>query len=325
LAHALLLSGKFREGWKEYEWRWKVKGMLFCRDFSQPVWNGSSLQGKTLFVYDEQGVGDEIMFASCLPEVIAQSNLCVVETDKRLVPLFSRSFPNALVIDLLARNKAYPSELPQADMKTAIGSLPQFLRPDFLSFSKQQTYLIPDTPQVNIWHKRFEVLGEGPKIGISWRGGKSADIRRIRSTVLEQWDKLFSIHDVHFINLQYGDCTQELREAREAFEVIIHDWEDVDPLKDLDWFAAQISALDLVISVDNATVHMAGALGVKVWTLLPFVPDWRWVLNREDSPWYPTMRLFRQPSPGDWESVMVKVANELHNFKHCSRLEQAQE
>lgn len=94
----------------------------------------------------------------------------------------------------------------------------------------------------------------------------------------------------------------------------VHDWEDADPLKDLDNFAAQISALDLIISVDNSTVHLAGALGIPVWVLLPFAPDWRWMLNRDDSPWYPTMKLFRQPSPGDWEVVIANVSNELRKM-----------
>jgi ADP-heptose:LPS heptosyltransferase len=152
------------------------------------------------------------------------------------------------------------------------------------------------------------------KIGISWRGGKDPKVERIRSIPLEQWELLLSIPCIHFVNLQYGDCSSELNEANKRFGITIYNWEDVDPLKDLDNFAAQIAALDLVISIDNSTVHMAGALGKPIWTLLPFSPDWRWMLNREDSPWYPTMRLFRQSSPGDWESVIVKVKDELLNL-----------
>jgi SAM-dependent methyltransferase len=123
----------------------------------------------------------------------------------------------------------------------------------------------------------------------------------------ENWGKII-------VNLQYGDCTRELNEVKEKLGITIHVWEDANPLKDLDNFAAQIYALDLVISVDNSTVHMAGALGKPVWTLLPFAPDWRWMLNCEDSPWYPTMRLFRQPSPGDWNSVIDKVCEDLKSI-----------
>ena len=143
--------------------------------------------------------------------------------------------------------------------------------------------------------------------------GKASE-KRLRSTVLEQWTALFSVPGVHFINLQYGDCSGELREAAEKLGVTIHHWEDADPLKDLDGFAAQVSALDLVISVDNATVHMAGALGVPVWTLLPFACDWRWMREYEDTPWYKTVRLFRQSSQGDWDKVFERVASYLRQY-----------
>ena len=130
----------------------------------------------------------------------------------------------------------------------------------------------------------------------------------------DQWRQLFSLQGIQYINLQYGDCDKELKEAKEELAVKIYDWDDANPLKDLDNFASQVAALDLVISIDNATVHMAGALGIPVWTLLPFSPNWRWMLNREDSPWYPTMKLFRQPVTGDWNSVMEKVAEELQKL-----------
>ena len=173
---------------------------------------------------------------------------------------------------------------------------------------------MPDASKVALWRDRFEALGKGLKIGISWRGGGKTSEKRLRSTVLDQWITLLSVPGVHFINLQYGDCSQELREAKENFGVTIHHWEDADPLKDLDGFAAQVSALDLVISVDNATVHMAGALGIPVWTLLPFACDWRWMRDFEDTPWYKTVRLFRQNSPGDWSGVFERVVSNLRQY-----------
>jgi len=309
-ASLLLLLGDFGEGWREYEWRWKRKDAKE-RYFPQPPWDGSSLEGKTLLVYGEQGVGDEVMFASCLPELIAQAGLCIVECDVRLGSLFSRSFPGARLIERIQEGEGYPSDLPPADYSMPMGSVAGFLRPDLDSFPHQESYLVSDARGMEKWRRRFQELGDGLKIGISWRGGAKLGVRRQRSIVLEQWAELFSLHGVHFINLQYGDCAGELKEVKEKMGLIIHDWEDSDPLKDLDNFAAQISALDLVVSVDNATVHMAGALGKPVWTLLPFLPDWRWMLNRDDSPWYPTMRLFRQTSPGNWKSVIERVAEEL--------------
>jgi hypothetical protein len=277
------------------------------RNFSQPLWDGSSLKGKTLFVQAEQGIGDEIMFASCLEEVINQADLCIVECDERLVPLFARSFLKAMVIKHISSKDTYPTDLPPVDMRISIGSLPSFLRPNLSSFPQKKSYLISDVHKVEYWRNRIAELGKGLKIGISWRGGITPLVIRRRSIVLEQWSKLFSIPGIHFINLQYGDCKDELAEAKEKLGITIHDWEDADPLKDLDGFAAQISALDMVISVDNSTVHMAGALGVPVWVLLPFVCDWRWMRKIDDTPWYTTVRLFRQTSLGDWDGVFEHV------------------
>jgi ADP-heptose:LPS heptosyltransferase len=136
----------------------------------------------------------------------------------------------------------------------------------------------------------------------------------MRSIPIEQWYKLFSLAGITLINLQYGDVTAEINAIKDNLGITIHDWKDANPLENLDDFAAQIAALDIVISADNVTVHLAGALGKPVWTLLPFVPDWWWMLNRDDSPWYPTMRLFRQPSLGDWGSVIDQVKDALQDF-----------
>ena len=208
----------------------------------------------------------------------------------------------------------YPSELPAADMKIAIGSIPKFLAPDLSLFPQQHPTSSRTSRPLKCGVIDLTALGTGLKIGISWRGGSKPAVKLARSTVLEQWTALFSVPGVHFINLQYGDCSGELREAAEKLGVTIHHWEDADPLKDLDGFAAQVSALDLVISVDNATVHMAGALGVPVWTLLPFACDWRWMREYEDTPWYKTVRLFRQSSQGDWNTVFERVASYLRQY-----------
>jgi tetratricopeptide (TPR) repeat protein len=314
LSLVLLSSGHLEQGFKEYEWRFKIKNFIsFRRTFSQPAWDGSSLEGKSIFIYSEQGIGDEIMFASCFQEVIDRAHKCIVECDKRLIPIFSRSFPEALFIERVKDADTCSSKLPQTDVVILSGSLPKFLRSDIGSFPGKR-YLIPDAEKVQSWRNRLRTLGDGLTVGISWRGGTDPGVRRKRSIELEQWAKLFSLSGLNFINLQYGDCKEELKEVKEKLGITIHDWEDADPLKDLDHFAAEIAALDLILSVDNSTVHMAGALGKPVWVLLPFVPDWRWMLDREDSPWYPTVRLFRQPAPGYWESVMERVARELQMF-----------
>jgi FkbM family methyltransferase len=317
LSLALLHFGDFAKGWRKYEWRFLKKDAVL-RYFPYPRWDGSSLKGKTLLVYAEQGIGDQIMFTSLLSEIINQCSLCIVECDNRLVPLFSRSFPSSMVVPMI-KDDHLPN-LPSIDLKIPMGSLPLFLRPYLEDFSQENFYLIPDPQKTDEWHARFKELGDGLKIGISWRGGKEAGVRHIRSTSLEQWADLFALKGVHFINLQYGECAKELREAREKFGMTVHDWEDADPLKDLNGFAAQISALDLVISVDNSTVHMAGALGVPVWALLPKGCDWRWMSNFEDTPWYESVRLFRQINHGDWKEVFERVSSNLKQYKETGEI-----
>jgi tetratricopeptide (TPR) repeat protein len=311
MALALLTNGDFRSGWEKYEWRFLKRG-AHARHLLYPTWDGSSLAGKTVLIYAEQGIGDEIMFSSCLPEVIERAKYCVVECDRRLVPLFARSFPGVEVIE---KNSAIssPAKIGRGgiDFQIPVGSLPKFFRGDISSFPQRRGYLISAAEQRAVWKERMDALGPGLKVGISWRGGKDPAVRHVRSTNLEQWKDLLLVPGTHFINLQYGEFSEEIIQARERLGVLIHDWNDADPLTDLDFFAAQISSLDLVISVDNSTVHMAGALGVPVWTLLPFGCDWRWMRDVTDTPWYSSMKLFRQTRPGEWPEVFRNVAEEL--------------
>jgi len=310
LSSVLILSGKLGEGWEEYEWHLKSAGSRY-HQYQYPVWDGSPLEGKSLLLVSEESVDDEIMFASCLPDVIAKATLCMVECDPRLIPLFSRSFPRAICFE---RGSQYPPDLSSVQLKAAIGNLPKYFRPDLNSFPDRKDYLVPDRDRVHFWREHFQQLGEGLKIGISWIGDQHHNVNLPRSIPLEQWGQLFSLPGFSFINLQFGDVGAETNAIRDNLGMTIHDCKDADPPENLDDCAAQIAALDLVISVDNATVHLAGALGKHVWTLLPYVPDWRWMLNREDSPWYPTMRLFRQSSPGDWDSVIKRIVGELKFF-----------
>ncbi|HIC01006.1 TPA: hypothetical protein EYO63_15065 [Candidatus Poribacteria bacterium] len=152
-------------------------------------------------------------------------------------------------------------------------------------------------------------------VSISWKS-TSINQRRalLKSTILEDWISILSHEDCYFINLQYGDVKEELAQFQQQMDLMIYQDEEIDSLQNLDDFAAQVSALDLVISTSNTTVHMAGALGKQVWTLLPYIPDWRWMLEREDTPWYPSMRLFRQNEIGDWSGVFDQVRSELEQY-----------
>lgn len=308
-----LSAGNWADGWEEYEWRWRAEAEP--RQLPLPLWNGEKSPQQKVLVLSEQGIGDEVMFASCLPDLLERVGQCVVECESRLVPLFARSFPRAKVV-AAEIDPASPS-FPPCDSYLPIGSLPRFFRRSEDAFPRQQSFLQADEAAVSRWRTRFdEELGAGWRIGISWRGGRKPEIRRSRSTPLSQWRPVFGIPGVQFVNLQYGETADEREQLAGETGVLIHDWPEGNPLLDLDSFAARLKALDLVISVDNSTVHLAGALGVPTWVLLPFAADFRWQHRRKTTPWYPSVRLFRQPSPGDWASVLREVAALLEK-KHA--------
>lgn len=313
-ALALLATGELEKGWIEYEWGFH-NGERTVQDASLRRWNNEPIEGHSLLICAEQGIGDQIMFASCVPDALQRAARCVIECEPRLVTLFERSFPDATVVSRFrAGDRQWMSWLPALDVYVPIGSLPRYFRGRVTDFPPRRHYLVADAQRRDYWRKCFDALGGGLKVGISWRGGAKARAARLRSTTLPQWREILMMPGVQFINVQYGECRDALTAARSDPGVEIHHFEESDPLKDQDDFAAQLAALDLVISVDNATVHMAGALGVPVWTLLPFACEWRWLMERDDTPWYPSMRLFRQPARDDWASVFTRVAGELRTL-----------
>jgi hypothetical protein len=210
----MLVAGDFEAGWKKYEWRWKTHDAKpWRRNFAQPVWNGLPLKDKTLFVYAEQGVGDEIMFASCIPDVINQTASCFIECDRRLVPLFSRSFPEAEILERTGADNTDNSVqgmLPFFDLVIAIGSLPLRFRADLSCFPHRRSYLTPDPKKVDEWKKRVQSLPDGLRVGISWKGGKDPRSRKMRSVVLEQWKDILLLKGITFIKpfckTEHVDC-----------------------------------------------------------------------------------------------------------------------
>jgi|GEM_PF-862092 polysaccharide pyruvyl transferase WcaK-like protein/ADP-heptose:LPS heptosyltransferase len=309
LSLALLTNGNFTKGWEEYEWR--IHGEMLRRPFPQPMWDGSSLQGKTILIHCEQGIGDQIMFASMFAEVSEQCERCIVECEPRLIPLFKRSFPRIHPIPVIHKPEDFHLyNDSQIDYKIAMGSLPKILRKSLEDFPQQNSYLIPDPIALDKWMKRYQGLGAGLKVGISWLGGKNEAERKLRSADFGQWARILSIEGVQFINLQYGDSSKEIVKAKECLGITIHHWDDSDPLIAMDDFAAQVSALDLVISIDNSAVHLSGALGVPTWVILPVGSNWRWMIDIEDSPWYKTVRLFRLKDIY-WEPAFESISKEL--------------
>jgi len=310
-----LLSADFARGWPDYACRWQRETTRTPRP-NLPIWSGAPLHTDRLLVSAEQGVGDQILFASCLPDVLRRVSRCLIECDPRLVPLFSRSFPTADVIPEPSRGqRRQVPVLDEIDWAVALGDLPGLFRPSVESFPRHSGYLIPDAAACRCWRSRMAETGTGPKIGISWRGGTDPEDHQRRSTALAEWSMLFAkVPEAVFVNLQYGETTEEVAEVQCEYDVQLYESPQADSLENLDQFAALLASLDLVISVDNTTAHLAGALGVQVWTLLPFTSEWRWLTDRDDSPWYPRMRLFRQSAPGNWDEVFTQACQELRTL-----------
>jgi len=303
-----LMRADYAQGWPDYEARRSVQRQ---RAFPYPEWDGSSLAGRTILVHAEQGLGDEIMFASCLGEVIARAGHCVVECHRKLEKLFRRSFPGATVHGALQTDAdlAWLDRMPKIDCKIGIGSLPLHFRRSLADFPRHTGYLKADATRVADWRARLDALGRGPKIGISWRGGAKKTRRHVRSIPLEQWGPLLAVPGVHFVSLQYTDCRAEIGAVESASGIRVHHWRDA--IDEYDETAALVAALDLVISVQTAVVHLAGALGKPVWALVSASPEWRYQKSGESLPWYPSVRLLRQSTPGDWQAVVNEARERL--------------
>jgi len=297
-----LLQGDFALGWRNYESRWLSKDYdTPMRAYPCPLWTGEKLASGRLLIWGEQGVGDEIMFAGLISEVIRTGNQCLLDCDARLNPLFTRSFSGVDVVSGCA--PAHSSRLDIA-AHLPIGSLPGLFRTSETAFAgTASSYLIANPVE----RERFRTsYNDGRRlVGITWQT-KNRKTGRDRSIDLSMLAPLFSRTDIRLVSLQYGSHDALEAQVAAANVSILID-RSVDQFSNMDIFAAQVAAMDLVVTIDNSTAHLAGALGVPVWVLLPSVPEWRWLRAREDSPWYPTMRLFRQAKRGDWQSALQAV------------------
>lgn len=290
LALVLLGSGTFARGWDEYEWRLQLPDAATARPMPWPRWRGEPLGGRTLLVTSEQGIGDEIMFASCFNDLLANARHCIFEVSTRLASVFARSFPSASIVTRsMARAPAVPAHA-KVDCWTPAGSVPRVLRRSRADFPRQAGYLHADPGRVRNWAARLADSGRGRKIGLAWTGGLPGTMRASRSLALEQLRPLLAGSDT-FIALEFNECADEVAAFNAAGDERILCWPDA--VATLEENAAIVSALDLVISVPTATAHMAGALGQPVWVLVPALATWRYLWEGERVPWYPSMRVVR--------------------------------
>ena len=290
LALALLGSGDFARGWDEYEWRLKLPDATTARPVPYRRWQGEPLAGKSLLVTSEQGIGDEIMFASCFADLLGAAQRCVFEASTRLASLFGRSFPQAEIVVRSLDRSPKPERESRIDYYTPAGSIPRFLRRSLEAFPHHAGYLRPDPALRRQWSGRLAACGGRRKIGLAWTGGLPGTLRAARSLPLESLRPLLGTTDT-FVALEYADCAQEVAAFNAAGKERIAWWPEA--VSDLEQTAAIVSNLDLVISVPTATAHLAGALGRPVWVLVPAVTTWRYMWTGERVPWYPSMRVIR--------------------------------
>ena len=305
---ANLASGNYDDGWRDYELRFARSGRAHSM-FAYPLWDGSSMPDGRLLVLGEQGLGDEVMFASCLPELGSMVRGVVVETAPRLAPLFARSFPQ-IVVHGCERHASveWLSRYPDVAAKTLIGSLPMRLRRSSTDFPRHRGYLRADSESIERYRGQISSTDKRMAVGISWRGGTAASGGVLRSVNVRQLKALLSIDHVQFICLQHNANAEEVQVTQELGMLLpIREHSDIDDL------AALICALDLVITVDNLNVHLAGALGCPAWGLLGLSPDWRWLNHGSSSPWYPSVVLFRAREFGGWEPMLDAIAERLQS------------
>jgi tetratricopeptide (TPR) repeat protein len=330
-----LLRGNWEQGWPEYEWNWKQPHNS-PRPFRQPLWDGSPLHEKTILLHVQQGLGDTLQFIRFAKPVKEQGARVLVECQPGLVPLLGS-------VEGIDQVVARDSALPEFDVQAPLLSIPGILRTCLASIPCDIPYLRAESELVSRWHKLLNVRFSMPsldffssntehrtpdagravsdtgrifKVGIAWQGNPAYSADRQRSIPLARFAPLATVPGIQIISLQKGQGSEQQTDGPQLA---------ADSLACLDETAAAftdtaavIQNLDLIITADTAVAHLAGALGVSVWLALAVVPDWQWLLDRTDSPWYPSMRIFRQARHGRWEDVFERIADELKRATHAT-------
>ena len=305
LAHLLLSRGDCIEGWEENEWRWKTKDFAgLPRNHAQPEWKGGPLEGRTILLQAEQGIGDAIQFIRYLPMVLQQGGRVILQCQPGLKRLYQLMAPDLLVLE-------GSQPLPAFDTHCPLLSLPRLFATDLSSIPQNVPYLHANPEEAGTWRARLAEHSHSLKVGLVWAGNPRFKADHLRSPrQLSLYAPLGGVERVQFFSLQKGEAASQCRTPQAG--MVLHDWSD--ELRDFADTAALMENLDVVVTSDTSVAHLAGAMGKRVWVMLPFSADWRWLRDRSDSPWYPTMRLFRQSRPTEWEPVVAEVRGQLEEL-----------
>jgi protein O-GlcNAc transferase len=296
-----LLQGDFTQGWSEYEWRRQVKELRHVPP--APTWDGGALGGRTILLQAEQGFGDTLQFVRYAAPVKAKGGRVLLECPSPLAGILA-GCPG---IDLLV---AAGTSQPEHDVAAPLMSLPLLCGTTGATIPCDVPYLAAEPARVAHFRTRLDAI-PGFKVGVCWQGNPKHKNDRRRSVALANFAPVAAVLGVTLVSLQRGTGLEQRTRQGENLRIVELLGRFQDPAQDWSETAALIEAVDLVLSVDTGVVHLAGAMGAPVWVVLPFMPDWRWLMGREDSPWYPTVRLFRQTEPGNWAQVFERIAMEL--------------
>ena len=311
LGLAYLMGRQWKEGWEHFEASVGHNADRRERVYGEEQrWDGS--KGKCVIAYGEQGLGDEISFASCIPDFIKDCSEAVIECDKRLEGLFKRSFPDASVYGTRYSEVIDWADRHRLDGRVAFGSLPKYYRNASEDFPGEP-YLVADPERRVQWRALLDSLGPKPKVGISWQGGINKTGKTRRSVAL---DSLLPIlrQNATFVSLQYKNAPDDIQLLEEKYGIKIHHWKRAAEAHDYDETAALVAELDLVVSVTTAVIHLSGALGVPCLVLVPKHPRWFYGLEGEEVPWYKSVKLIRQKKAGDWLDPINEAAVRVRNF-----------
>ncbi len=313
LSLALLNTGKvinttrIKEGLKEYEWRWKTpEGLSHQRHFLKPLWDGqTSLNGKRILIWCEQGIGDTMNWSSCLSYITSQAEHVILECQEKLVPLLSRSFPN---VDVKVEDRSFDAERDDFDLHLPMGSLYKHFIDEVLENKKSEAYLVADPDRVKFWKERLRSVGEGPYVGISWKSSVKSAYRLLHYPPISEWSPVLNVPDVTFINLQYTDYADDIAKVQDEFGVTIHNFDDIDQYGDIDDVAALCTALDMVVSTKVTPPMISAAVGTPTK-----IANWRQsnFTNILNNPNITSFEMFHKDTEQSWDNVFSLITKEI--------------